>query len=419
MDANRNPDSFLGPYRVLDLTDEKGLIGGKLMGDLGADIIKVESPGGDVARNIGPFYHDDPHPEKSLYWMAFNLNKRGVTLDLETSDGKDLFLKLVKTSDFVIESFNPGYMESIGLSYEVLSSVNPRIIVASITPFGQTGPYKDFKTSDLINMAMGGYSFTTGDPDRPPVRISFPISFSHAGAEAAAASVMAHYHRELTGEGQHIDISIQECIVWTLMNTTTTWDLNQRNVSRAGSINIHPVTGLEIKTVWECKDGEVTFTIAGGALGGSTNAITRWMGEEKQASEWLLGIDWPSLDILAIDEETYIKASKEIGDFILSKTANELYAKAVSDRIILAPVSTAELILSSPQLQDREGFIEIAHSELGGTLTYPNAFAKMSAWNPRISRRAPLIGEHNNEIYIDELGLSQKDLIALRQSGSI
>ena len=419
MDINRNPDSFLGPYRVLDLTDEKGLIGGKLMGDLGADIIKIESPGGDPARKIGPFYHGDPHPEKSLYWMAFNLNKRGITLNLETSDGKSLFLQLVESSDFIIESFNPGYMESIGLGYEILNAVNPRIIVASITPFGQDGPYKDFKTSDLINVAMGGYSFTTGDPDRPPVRISFPISYSHAGAEAAAASVMAHYHRELTGEGQHIDVSIQECIVWTLMNTTTTWDLNQRDVTRGGSINIHPVTGMEMRTVWACKDGDVSFIIAGGALGGSTNALTKWMGDEKQASDWILSIDWPSLDILDIDEETYGKASKEIGDFILSKTANELYARAVSDRIILAPVSTAELILSSPQLEAREGFVEISHPELGGTLTYPNAFAKMSAWNPRISRRSPLIGEHNNEIYIDELGLSQKDLITLRQSGSI
>jgi len=419
MDINRNPDSFLGPYRVLDLTDEKGLIGGKLMGDLGADIIKIESPGGDAARKIGPFYHNEPHPEKSLYWMAFNLNKRGITLNLETSDGRDLFLKLVKTSDFVIESFSPGYMESIGLGYKTLNSINPRIIVASISPFGQDGPYKDFKTSDLINMAMGGYSFTTGDPDRPPIRISFPISYSHAGAEAAAACVMAHYYRELTGEGQYIDISIQECIVWTLMNATTTWDLNQRDITRGGSTSIHPVTGLEIKTVWACKDGDVTFMVAGGALGGSTNAITKWMGEEKQASNWLLSINWPSLDILAIDKETHTKASTEIGKFILSKTANELYSRAVSDRIILAPVSTAELILSSPQLEDREGFIEIDHPELGGSITYPNAFAKMSAWNPRISRKAPLIGEHNNEIYIDELGLSQKDLIVLHQNGSI
>ena len=420
MDPNRLPEAVLGPYRVLDLTGEQGLIAGKLMGDLGADVIKVEPPGGDASRSIGPFFHDEPHPEKSLYWMAFNLNKRGITLDLESADGRGLFLRLVETADFVVESFNPGYMDEIGLGYEVLSKANPRIIVAAITPFGQEGPYRDFKTTDLINMSMGAYTFTTGDADRPPVRISFPLSYCHAGAEAAAAAVMAHYHRERTGEGQFIDVSIQECVIWTLMNTTTTWDLIQTNVSRGGPVMVNPQTGLRMQTVWPCKDGYVTFIVAGGQTrAASMRAFVVWMDENGMASPGLKETPWEELDMRSITQEQYDAISAEIGPFLLSVTAGELYQKAVDQRFLLAPVTTAELALQSPQLQAREAFTEIEHPELGGTITYPGAFVKMSAWSPRIFRRAPHIGEHNDEVYHGELGLSREQLAALKQAGVV
>ncbi len=138
-------EGMLSPYRILDLTDEKGLLCGKLLGDLGADVIKIEKPGGDSARDIGPFFHDDPDPEKSLYWFAFNTNKRGITLDMETRDGLEIFKRLLKNADAVIESFPSGHMEKMGLDYSELKKVNSRIILTSITPFGQTGPYKDYK----------------------------------------------------------------------------------------------------------------------------------------------------------------------------------------------------------------------------------------------------------------------------------
>ena len=136
---------FLSPFRVLDLTDELGFLCGKILGDLGADVIKIEKPGGDPSRNIGPFFHNQIHPEKSLYWFAFNNNKRGITLNLETSRGRDLFCQLAAKSDFIIESFSPGYLDGIQLGYTALSRLNPRVILTSITPFGQTGPYSRFK----------------------------------------------------------------------------------------------------------------------------------------------------------------------------------------------------------------------------------------------------------------------------------
>ena len=419
MDPERMPESYLGPYRVLDLTTERGHLAGKLMGDLGADVIKIEPPAGDPSRDTGPFFHDEGDPEKSLSWMAFNLNKRGITLDLETADGRGLFLQLVEGADFVIESFDAGYMESVGLGYDVLAEANPRVIVTAVTPFGQGGPFRDFKTTDLINMAMGAYVFTTGDPDRPPVRISFPLSYCHAGAEAAAASVMANYYRERTGEGQFIDVSIQECVVWTLMNTVPTWDLLHTNVTRGGAVMTIPATGTQIRTVWPCKDGHVSMVVVGGALGAGAKALVGWMATEGVASEWLQNLVWDELDMSSLQQETYDVIANEVGPFVLTKTAGEMYERAVADRLLLAPVSTAELALQSPQLQAREFFVEISHPELGGTLTYPGAFAKMSAWAPRISRRAPHIGEHNEEIYCGELGVSKEMLAVFRQAGVV
>ncbi|MFC1948616.1 CoA transferase [Chloroflexota bacterium] len=170
------PDGMLSPYRALDLTDEKGLLCGKILADLGADVIKIERPGGDPARNIGPFYHDEPDPEKSLYWFAYNTSKRGITLDIETTDGKEIFKQLVKNADFIIESFPPGYLDSIGLGYSALEKIKPDIILISITPFGQTGPYKDYKTSDIVAWAMGGEMAPFGDPDRPPHPYQPPLA---------------------------------------------------------------------------------------------------------------------------------------------------------------------------------------------------------------------------------------------------
>jgi crotonobetainyl-CoA:carnitine CoA-transferase CaiB-like acyl-CoA transferase len=202
MDGNEESRLSLDPYRVLDLTDEKGMLCGRILGDLGADVIKVERSGGDKSRNIGSFYQDMPHPERSLYWFAYNANKRGITLNLQTADGRGLFKRLAKTSDFIIESFAPGYLEELGLGYPVLSEIKPAIILISITPFGQSGPYRDYKSSDIVSMAMGGLMYITGDADRPPVRVSVEQSYLHAGAHAAIGALLALHYRVLTGKDQ-------------------------------------------------------------------------------------------------------------------------------------------------------------------------------------------------------------------------
>src|SRR5271157_2222630 len=186
---------MLTPYRVLDLTTERGLLCGQMLGDLGADVIKVEPPGGSPARMIPPFLNDEPHRDRSLYWWAYNRNKRSITVDLEHPDGREIVLDLVRRADFLIESFDPGYMASLEMDYAALDALNPALIYVSITPFGQDGPKASYADSDLIVMAAGGPQVLTGDDDRPPVRLSVPQGYLHASGDAAVGAMLAHHER--------------------------------------------------------------------------------------------------------------------------------------------------------------------------------------------------------------------------------
>jgi len=224
---------LLESFRILDLTDDKGFLCGRILGDLGADVIKVEPPEGDALRRIGPYYKEIPHPEKSLYWFAFNANKRGITLNLDFGDGQEIFKTLIKKADILIESFHPGYTETLGLSYEELSKLNPSLVMTSITPFGQSGPYRDLKASDLVSWCMGGMAYVSGDPDRSPVQISFPQAYLQAAAAGATGTLIALYYREITGEGQWVDVSIHEAVIHTLMNVLQFWDVSGIILKRA------------------------------------------------------------------------------------------------------------------------------------------------------------------------------------------
>ncbi|MBM3246860.1 MAG: CoA transferase, partial [Candidatus Omnitrophica bacterium] len=258
MDSEQKSESMLSPYRVLDLAGEKGLLCGKILGDLGADVIKVERPRGDPTRNIGPFYKDIRDPEKSLYWFAFNTSKRGITLNIEKPEGQDIFKKLVEKADVVIESFSPGYMDTLGLGYSSLSQINPRIILTSVSPFGQEGPYRDYKTSDLVSMALSGVLYITGDANRPPVRISFPVAYQFAGTEAALGTLMALYYRNITDEGQQVDISTQWSMNPAQYDVIGWWAALKKIYKRQGPFLIRPNTGIIFRQHWPCKDGYVT-----------------------------------------------------------------------------------------------------------------------------------------------------------------
>lgn len=413
-------EAMLSPYKSLDLADYKGFLCGKILADLGADVIKIEPPGGCPSRNIGPFYRNIPHPERSLYWFAYNAGKRGITLDIETAQGEDILKKLAAKADFIIESFSPGYLDSLGLGYEALQQVNPRLIMTSITPFGQSGPYKDYKATDLVGMAMGGLMYLTGDSDRPPVRISFPQAYLHAAADAACGTLLAHYHRELTGQGQHVDVSMQQSVVWTMMNARPFWELTGTSLKRVGPFRAGLSSGSIQRQTWSCRDGAVTFIVMGGAGGAGTNrALVEWMDEEGMADEELRGIDWDAFDMAAASREFHQRIEEKIGRFFAAHTKEELFVEAVKRRIMLYPVSTPADIALSPQLIAREYWVEVEHAELGACISYPGAFLKSSEAPCSLRRRAPLIGEHNQEVYQQELGLSNEQLAALREASVI
>lgn len=419
-EATGAPDGPLRAYRALDLTDEKGVLCGKMLADLGADVIKVEPPGGDPARRIGPFAADIPTPERSLFWWAFNANKRGITLDLAKPRGRDLFLCLVRTAHFVIESFMPGELVRLGLGYPILAQENPRLILTSITPFGQTGPYATHRATDLVVMAMGGSMFLTGDPDRPPVRIGYPQAFLHAAAEAAVGTLVAHYHCQLTGEGQQVDTSAQAAVVWTLMNETPFPPLHNVHLERQGT---HvSVSGLRRQMVFPCKDGYISYLMAGGAMGGpSFRALVTWMADEGMAPDFMREKDWQAWDFaeLAADRERSQQELDAIAEamsrFFRRFSKAELYEQALQRRLLLAPVADMHDIVGNAQLAARDFFVPVEQPELGQPVLHVGPFAKLSTTPMQLYQRAPRLGEHNREIYLGELGLTPEDLEALKQ----
>jgi len=408
-------DLPLSPYRALDLTNEKGSFCGKILADLGMDVIKVEPPGGDPGRTIGPFYQDIPDKNKSLSFFAHNTNKRSITLNLETRDGQGIFKKVVKTADFVFESFPPGYMGKLGLDYSTLREINPRIIMASITPFGQTGPYKDWKASDIVLVAMGGLSHITGSPDRPPTRVSVDQAWIIAGAQAAMGTMIAHYYREATGKGQHVDTSVQESVVPSALTIPQAWDLQGFIWPRAGAFL--PRSGKQVRHLWPCKDGYIAWRLFGGGLGVKTRALVEWMDSEGQAGE-LTEINWEEMDLLTVTPDEFDRWQGIFGTFFKAHSKAELCREALARGIVLFPASTPKDLLEDPQLKARNYWIEVEHPELNSTVIYPGALYKSSEFSWEIGR-APLIGEHNNEIYEGELGFSKEELSILKHGGVI
>lgn len=410
-------NSLLEGIRILDLTDDKGMLCGRMLADIGADVIKVEKPCGDPARRIGPFYHNITHPEKSLYWFAYNLNKRGITLDIETSDGQELFRKLVATADVVVESFPVGYMKKLGLSYSALSKINPRISVASISPFGQTGPYKNYKASDLTGMAMGGYVYLCGDPDRPPIRMGFPQAYINAASEAAAAIMVAIYYRDSSGKGQYIDVSMQQSVVMSTMQAVPFWMLDHSNLERSGAFRVGLSSHARSRQTWPCKDGSVNFVIYGGRAGATRNTnLVKWMAEENMAPEFLRKLDFHTFDMFGVTQEGMDELEDPICKFFQSHTKEELLKEGAKRQVSVVPVCSPSEVVNSTQLKARDFWIDVEHPELGEKIKYPGWAIKFSKTPCQLRYRPPLIGEHNMEIYHNELGLSTDEIVMLAQS---
>ena len=413
---------LLSPYRVLDLTTERGLLCGQALGDMGADVIKIEPPGGSPVRRFGPFLDDQPHPDRSLYWWAYNRNKRSITLDIDRPEGRELLKRLIPDAHFLIESFNPGEMAARGLAYDDLAELNPALVYTSITAFGQDGPKADYADADLIIMAAGGPLILTGDDDRPPVRLSVPQAYLHASADAAVGALAAHHESVRSGRGQHVDVAAEESVAIATQSYVLAASLGSVEARRmSGGVKFGP---LDIPLVWPAKDGYIALTfLFGSALGVFTRKMMHYLCERGYCDEATRDKDWIGLgEKLFSGEEPLSEFERITGivrKFTSDHTKAELLQYAVDRGFLMTPITTIEEVVKSPQLQSRGYWQSIEHPELGRKFLYPGPFAKFSVTPIQYTRRPPTVGEHNEEVYCGELGMSPTELANLVERGVV
>jgi crotonobetainyl-CoA:carnitine CoA-transferase CaiB-like acyl-CoA transferase len=375
---------LLAPYRVLDLTGPLGFVAGKVMADLGADVVKVEPPGGDPSRSL-----------QKYFWIATNAGKRSITLDLNTEAGQARLGELAAKVDFVLESFPPGTLD-----YEALRAGNPGLILVSITPFGQRGPYSDFQAFDLEIMALSGAMSLAGEENGEPMRVSVPQTPYWVGVEAVMGALTALAYRSTTGRGQHVDVSAQVAVLAALAHAPAFWDLNQINPERAGIyVTGRSVTGAKMRALWPCRDGWINFIIYGGAAGRHTNQqLVAWMNEKGLDPEWLKAIDWSNFAVTTLTQEEVDRLEIPIGRFLSTLTKQEFLEGVFQRQMLGYPVSTVEDIFADRQLEARSFWHEVTDATTGVSLKAPGGFAIVNGTRIAAGARAPRIGEHNEEI---------------------
>ncbi|MFC1934377.1 CaiB/BaiF CoA transferase family protein [Chloroflexota bacterium] len=419
---NGNEEGLLGGYRLLDLTEGNCMFGGKILADMGADVVKIERPGGSPSRNIAPFYKNKPGIDRSLSWFAYNANKRGITLNLELAQGRDIFKQLVKSADILMESSQSGseHLATKGLGYSVLSQVNPRLIVVSITPFGLTGPKAKYHASDLTTWASSGMLYICGEADGVPTWVSYPQASLWGGAYAALGTLIALWHRHLTDAGQQVDVSIQASCIKPTAGISVARDVSGVILQRQGPRADIQGRKVHRRVAYSCKDGSIGANLYGGSSIGSVNSLrhlVEWMDEEGMAPEWLKEFDWAhDYDVSNVTQEVLDRVEAQFVNFFKLKTKAELMEQAIKRGIFIAPGYNAKEVVESEQLEARKFWEKVKHDDLNDTVTYCGALAKVSGPTLKIRRRAPAVGEHNEEIYCGELGLSPEELINLQQA---
>ena len=410
----------LSGLKVLELADEKGQFCGKLVADLGADVVKVEPPGGETTRSVGPFLDDIPHPDRSLSFWHYNTSKRGVTLDLESDEGRTLFRRLASTADVVLETFAPGYLASIGLAYDALSATDPKLIMCSLTPFGQTGPWREYQSSDLLHMAAGGQMASSGYdqsdvPDAPPIAPGGGNAW-HTGAHYAYIAIMAALvHRTVTGEGQYIDASVHDACALSTESAVASYIYRDDVVIR--QTGRHHAAQPTPRTQYRTKDGKYVNALTGGRLDPAyVQILAEWFDGHGLAGDLM---DERYRDPEVVQENARHIVEEVLANFIANRTAEEVYHEAQERGYPWGAVRAPDELLSDQHLEDRGFWTEVAHPELARTFTYPGGGAIFNGTPWRISRRAPLVGEHNDEIFGGLLGLTREELARLSDSGVI
>ena len=397
------PEQALSHLKVVDLTHYiAGPFCTKLMAGFGADVIKVEKPrSGDGLRQVGPYSKGTTDLESSIPFLWLNTAKRSITVNLATEGGHEIIARLVRNADVLIENFSPGVMASFGLSFDFLHEINPRLVMTSISNFGQIGPYRDYEAEEITEYAMSGLMQLTGHPDRPPLCSGPAMTQYTAGIQAYFATMLAIWHRGVTGIGQHADISIQESSLDNIEIALTEYLHTGKIANRTG--DEHPLVPWKL---YPCKDGFAT--IIGGPMRHWLGAATLF--EEPRLLE-------PRLHHMA----DRMKHRREVEDYlqpwITNHTKQEIYEAGQKRKLAFSYLAAAHEVLQSPQHEAREFFVEIAHPH-SGTQRYcgPPFRPSVTSWR---SDRAPLLGEHTEEIMIGSLGYTQDDVLRFRSQGTI
>ena len=408
----------LSGLRVLELADEKGQWCGKLMADLGAEVIKIEPPGGEESRIVGPFFDDVPNRDRSLSFWHYNTSKRGVTLNLNVQDGRDIFRRLAASADIILETFDAGYMESIGLGYEELSASNPGLIVCSLTRFGQTGPWRDYLTGDLLHLAAGGQMGCSGydkqdDPENTPIAPGGGNAWHTGSHYAYMAIIAALMHRTNSGRGQYIDASVHDaCALTTEMHVNTyiyQGDVVMRQTGRHASVLPTEVSQLR------CKDGGYVNASASRVTFKQFPSLVEWMDSYGFAEDLV--------DDCYKDQQVFDSSGDHISDvvayFAANMTRDEIAHGGQERGFNWGAVRTPDELVDEGHLNDRGFWVDVPHLELGKTFKYPGPAGIYNGSPWHISSRAPLIGEHNEEIFCGELALEKTELVYLAESGVI
>ena len=397
------PADLLNGFRVLDMGS--GISApwcAKILADYGAEVIKVETPGsGDLARRMGPFAGDDPNPEKSLTFLYLNTNKKSVTLDPSSVSGRKLLDRLLADADVLVDNYPPFVSKELGLDYASLSAVNPGLVVTSIAPFGQTGPYHDYQATDIVTYALSGLMYHSGDSDQPPLRNVLDQSFYVAGANGAAATQIALFARLSTGEGQHVDVSAAECLGAHLVQPLPYYNYMGAVKGR------RPVRGAGFEELMPARDGYVAPSVQGSR---PWEVIANLIGLEELLDEKFS----TGAGRVAHGEELKELLTKGLAQW----DRMPLFLASGESRLVFGMAQDAGDLFNCPHLEARDFFVEVDHPVVGQA-KYPGMAVRLPGEPLTDSQPAPLLGQHNSEIFGQELGYSAQDLVSLRQLGVI
>ncbi len=397
----------LSDVKVLDLTHHiAGPYCTKMLADFGADVIKVERPdGGDMTRRTGPFPGDIPHPEKSGLFLHLNMNKRGVTLDLKSAAGRRILLQLVEWADIVVENFAPRVLPSLGLSYDDMAKVNPRTSLVSISNFGQTGPYRDYKASDTILYGMGGALRNRGVPEKPPVKYGAEVALRQAGLIASMATMTALFARKRRGQGSHVDVSIFE----TQAGSQDQRTLNVVKYQFTHEKDYRREVGSAGGGVYPCKNGYINISLRG-----------------KRFELALVMVDRPdllddprfSLTERNRPENVAFFENEVLLPWMMDHTVQDVWQTAQENHILAGVIYTSENLLADSHFRDRGEWIDVEHP-VAGTFTFPGRPSIWSETPWQLRRPAPLLGQHNEEVFCGMLGYTPEGLSRLRGQDAI